>query len=416
MLKETRNYFIMFFLLALSGMPVVNHYDFSYVGFMLFISGVFLYEKDLKVSPSFWVMSFTFLILILFQSLIFKFFNLNPILGLFVKLWIAYLSVKILQEEFMDYFVKTMVGISLISFVFFIPIFIYPPLEEILMNLAPSFLSYSTFKIGLGVITKKSFIIFEFNTQQLSDFGKLVRNCGPFWEPGAFAGFLLLALMFNTIRQLSFFNRYNYIFLITILSTQSTTGYICTFGFILVVFLIYYQYFAALKMLVVATMVAGIFIAFNQLTFLGSKINNEISNIKVGLELGGDTRFASAVLDWMDISRFPITGRGIWDETRVDEKFERVLRNNGLTNLVARWGVFMFFIFFYLYYKSLYAFCKTYKSNLLMPIAILILIWVASFSENYYEAPLFLALLFVHEAYSNTVLLVRDQYNNLEFV
>ena len=415
MLKESRNYLIMFMLLGVSGMPVINHYDFILVAFMLFLTGTYLYEKNLNVDHSFWIILGTFSVLVLFQATLFKYFELIAILGLFIKLWVAYLCTKILQERFMDYFAKTMAFLSIVSFFFFIPIYLYPPLEEILMNAAPSFLSYSEFKFGFGEITKRSFVIFEFNTQQLGDFGQLVRNCGPFWEPGAFAGYLFLALMFNTIRQQSFFNRYNNIFLITILSTQSTTGYICVFGFVLVVFLVYYQYFSALKVLVVGAMIAGVVIVFNQLTFLRAKIDIEISHIKEDLEKGGDSRVASAILDWMDISRYPWTGRGIWNETRVDKKFEFVIRNNGLTNLVARWGIFMFFIYFYWYYQSLYAFCKTYKSNLLMPIAILLLIMVASFSEDYFESPLFLSLLFVHQGYRNTVLLIRDQFNNLQF-
>ena len=404
----------MFFLLGISGMPIISHYEAITAAIAVIFTIFYLWEKRLKVDWSFWMILGSFAILITFQATLFNFFRLSTVLGLFLKLWIAYLGVKLLWEKFPDYFINQMVFFSLVSFIFFIPIFLYPPMEQIIMDMIPSFLSYPEFNLLLEAeIPKKSLIIYEFNTQAMGDFGLLVRNCGPFWEAGALAGYVVLAYMFNTIRQRSFINRNNNIFLITLLSTQSTTGFVCLFAFLLVVFLIYYEYLAALKVLVVGALFVGAVMVYYQLTFLSAKIAIEFENIKTDIERGGDSRVASAILDWRDISRFPLTGRGIWDETRIDAKFKYVLRNNGLTNLAARWGVIFFFIYFYWFYRSLYEYCHTYKSNLWMAVAILLIIWVASFSEDYYESPFFLSMLFWHEPFKNTVLLVRDQFNNL---
>lgn len=141
--------------------------------------------------------------------------------------------------------------------------------------------------------------------------------------------------------------------------------------------------------------IAG-FVAFQTIPFLGDKIKSENAGVKDAIEdVGGDTRMASAVLDWDDISRYPFTGRGIWDETRVDKKFEFVIRNNGFTNFFAQWGVFFVLFFFYWYYKSFYEYCNIYEAGRLMPIVVILIICILAFGENYFNAPFFWSLAFL---------------------
>lgn len=64
------------------------------------------------------------------------------------------------------------------------------------------------------------------------------RNSGPFWEPGAYQGFLLIGMLFILFRKerITRFARVKFILLlITMLTTASTTGYIATI--IMVLFL-----------------------------------------------------------------------------------------------------------------------------------------------------------------------------------
>lgn len=60
------------------------------------------------------------------------------------------------------------------------------------------------------------------------------RNSGPFWEPGAFQGFILLALLMTLFQKTQKWAKVKIIiYVITILTTGSTTGYILLGGLIL---------------------------------------------------------------------------------------------------------------------------------------------------------------------------------------
>ena len=104
---------------------------------------------------------------------------------------------------------------------------------------------------------------------------------------------------------------------------------------------------------------------------------------------------ASAILDWEDIKGYPFTGRGLWPETRVDKKFEFAIRNNGFTNFIAVWGILFFFFYFYWYYKGFSEFCRVYEGSSFIPIVLLLVIWLLSFSENYFDSPFFWAFVFL---------------------
>ena len=255
-------------------------------------------------------------------------------------------------------------------------------------------------------MTKKTLILYEFNTTFTGDFGQKVRNCGPFWEAGAFGGYLIIALLFNTVRQRNFVNRTNMIFLLAVLTTQSTTTYLALFLLLLFIYLIFQKISINIKILIVTVLVVGSLVAYTSLDILQAKIQMEAGNLDDDLEKGGDSRMASAILDFQDFLGYPITGRGMWDETRIDKKFKTFMRNNGLTNLLARWGGIVFFIFFYCYYRGFKEYCRIYGAKSYMPIVMLIIIWVISISEDYYESPFFLSMLFLYTPYRNAILYI----------
>ncbi len=134
------------------------------------------------------------------------------------------MSVFISPEVFSKWYVRILIGIAIIS----IPCFVIAVTNP---SLALSFCQpgydwqtpagYSFFYLwGInGVIS--------------------TRNAGPFWEPGAFQGFLILAILMLVLevdnKLLKHRKLYFVILTITLLTTQSTTGYII-FLFIVVFF------------------------------------------------------------------------------------------------------------------------------------------------------------------------------------
>ena len=57
--------------------------------------------------------------------------------------------------------------------------------------------------------TSPSIILYTFDPIAMKDY----RNPGPFWEPGAFAVYLIVALIFNIIKEGNLLTKKNVVFL-----------------------------------------------------------------------------------------------------------------------------------------------------------------------------------------------------------
>ena len=68
---------------------------------------------------------------------------------------------------------------------------------DIIIDAIPSFLKISYDQWG-SETEVKTIIVYNFN---MIDSSELIRNCGPFWEPGAFGGLLIIAIILNIINQ-----------------------------------------------------------------------------------------------------------------------------------------------------------------------------------------------------------------------
>lgn len=390
-----RDYLLMFLLIGVSGIPYFASNQNLFIIFSLLLIALFLNSRNQKFDGQLLYFLLAILLCVGFQALVFSYFKLITIIGLVLKILTGYFVVKLLRERFIEYYIKLLTFFSLVSLVIFIPIFIYPPLLGKIIGLTPSFLSYQ-YELWGYQIDRKTLIIYNL----LQEDSGLVRNCGPFWEPGAFGGFLIVGLILNTIRQSGFSNKINGLLILTIISTQSTTAYLALFAFVFLYFLIQDYSFRS-KLLVIIFGVAGV-IAFYTIPFLGDKIKNQNAEAQDQIEeKGGDTRVASAILDWDDIKRYPLTGRGIWPETRVDKKFEYVIRNNGFTNFLAEWGILIFALYFFLYYKGFKKLCDINNTNRIMPFVIIGVIFIVSASENYFGLPFFWSLLFLNVSLEN---------------
>ena len=342
-----KDYLIMFFLLGVSGIPYFSSNQPFIILFAFGLIGLFLMSSFQKIDEELIYVLVAILACVFFQAVIFSFFKGITILGLVLRILTAYLAVKLLGEYFISYFLRVMVFFTIVSLIVFIPIFIKPDFLNTLIDLTPSFLSYQYELWGFQV-DRKTMVIYNLLQEE-----NRVRNNGPFWEPGAFGGYLVIAYIFNTIKESRLLGKVNVLFIIAILSTQSTTAYLALFAFI--VFYIFFEdYSYGVKSLIIVFGVAG-YVAFQTIPFLGDKIREENKGAKDAIEeVGGDTRMASAILDWEDIQGYPFSGRGLWDETRVDKRFEYVIRNNGFTNFIATWGV-LFFLFYLLLGSSVYS-------------------------------------------------------------
>ena len=386
-IEKSRDYLMMFFLVGISGIPYFSSNQPFTILFALGVIALFMFSKHQSIDSRYLYVLLAILTCVFFQAVIFSYFKGVTILGLVLRITTAYLVVKLIGEKFIDYYLNLMVFFAIISLIIFTPIFLKPDFLNTLVDATPSFLSYQ-YELWGFMIDRKTLIVY--NLLQEAD---RVRNCGPFWEPGAYGGYLVIAYMLNTIREKKLMGKINILFIVATISTQSTTAYLALFAFI-VCYIFFEDYSYGVKSLIIVFGVAG-YVAFQTIPFLGDKIKEENKGAKDAIEeVGGDTRMASAILDWDDIKGYPFSGRGLWPETRVDKKFEYVIRNNGFTNFIATWGILFFFVYFYWYYKGFSEFCRIYGASTLIPMVLLVIIWLLSFSENYFDSPFFWAFVF----------------------
>lgn len=167
-----------------------------------------------------------FLLIIIFNYLLSMIINKSYTFGYILKLSFLFFGLFLLYffdiKELGRYFIKILVFISLYSLImlFFYKIKIIDKNFNLVEN-------YIGAKFYNGIV---SLMYFHGDT--------FIRNWGPFWEPGVFQAYLIVALIIDLF-LLKNKKPYNLlIFSVTIYSTFSTTGIICL-NIIFVVYLLY---------------------------------------------------------------------------------------------------------------------------------------------------------------------------------
>lgn len=185
----------------------VNGYIVVFINLIAVISLLF-YTK--KINKNYFVCYSLTLLLILFNSIIYG--NIKQTVILFISLTGAFLFVNYFEiEVFSLYYNNIIYFIAIYSLIFFMINFFYP----VILYKNPLF-----FQSAAGIK------YFNYIFSIVSNNTYVLRNYGFFWEPGAFAIFLNIALYIelNVISKKQ--KKRILIYLITIISTLSTLGII----------------------------------------------------------------------------------------------------------------------------------------------------------------------------------------------
>jgi hypothetical protein len=219
---------------------------------------------------------------------------------------------------------------------------------------------------GMG---KKSF--FFYTSFQDSQIDFLIRNSGMFWEPGAFAGYLIIGLIFviwqNKAFRISGYKKETLLIVVGILTSMSTTGYV-VFGILISMYAI--KSFKWGKVVALPVIALIIFWGYNNLPFMQKKIMGQYTSA-MQIEAGdvSNTRFGALLMDWQYITARPFVGNGLHRKTRY--RFHPGLIQspgfgNGMTDFIADWGFLLFLWWCYCIYrvalkrtKSFFISCST---------------------------------------------------------
>jgi hypothetical protein len=218
------------------------------------------------------------------------------------------------------------------------------------------------------------------------------RNSGFYWEPGTHGGFLCLALFLNLFhRKEKLTSKYNILFMVTILTTLSTTTYLALF-FILIAYL--RDFFLKrpwISLFLLMLIGLGGFMAYKNLDFLNKKIDASIE--KSHSNSPGESRFGSLLADVDLVRDNPFIGSGRNIEMKFGKNFYNISwkalhRNNGIGVLLSSYGVLFIFYFFYLNWLSFFRLLGN-KVNATM---LLILVLIIGFSEDYFFKAFFISM------------------------
>lgn len=238
--------------------------------------------------------------------------------------------------------------------------------------------------------------------------GEPTRNQGAFGEPGYYGIYLnMVFLLFITCVNEMKKHRFKFIVIaISVLTTQSTTAYICFGAMVMLYFVLFTRkwYIKALAPLAFF----GAIIAYESIPFLQEKINDQSSGDTVEDVASGysSTRFGSAVFNFQLIKKHPIVGNGLHERTLYADypwlvglfaNNEVAGNGNGLTNQCAKMGLAFYFIFLYLLYKNNKG-IKRWEY-----LSFIAIFFMMAWGEDFFNVSFFLAMPFVR--------LVRDKDN-----
>jgi len=328
----------------------------------------------LKVLP--WVLAN--LLIYIFQTIAYDAFDVNIVqLGyFFIRLLVPALYLVIIGKEYYKYYIKILYVYTLISFVFWSIEIIFPQLSMILRKYA----IYFSRATGSFVVDYKDisfFLLYTFT--YASSFHTLPRNAGPFWEPGAFAVYLTVAIVLLYLTTRSLKNKYTLVFSLALLSTQSTAGYISLYIFWLWTIMSSHTKY---KVFILFVILFSAYLISISAPFMKLKIS-EAYEQESTQSLSGYTsgRFYSARKSINAIGQHPLIGRGISRRTAYDE-YSEFYGSYGIIDIPARFGLIIGSLYFILYLLSLQKYAGLFSIRNK---------WIYSFGAFFTLTPVFLS-------------------------
>jgi hypothetical protein len=379
------NIVLVFLLLLISGFgyfknSIGDDISISVVFSIVVVIIMFMESKVLILNKKAIWFGVYFLILMLVNVIIFDFFRYQVFLGFILRFLTACIVLAAVRDDFITLYIKVLYLIAVTSLVTFVlMIFHIIPVNtlESIHFVIPSNIEY---RLLMGE---------AFN---------IIRNTGPFWEPGAFGGYLILAFFFNVFlfnKKVS--EKTNLIFIITILTTQSTTAYIA----MIIIFI--FQYLRLYKKNIIAVfiillLVAGLISLMFSSPLIGGKIITQyeyfIKYLDGNILDWNSQRFLSTYTDLLYFLNNPVFGVGLNSDIRFNNQYyiDGAISTNGWMNFLVRWGVTGFVVYFAAYYKTIQKLINQYQAPSSVLIYFVIVLIFISSSEDYFYYSFFWAL------------------------
>lgn len=333
-----------------------------------------------------------------YQAIGFTFF-------LFYAIFVAYIHSQVFGKEYFPVFEQIIVVLSVVSLVFWcIAVFM------------PSFAN-TLFKSSISQeVTFGNNFLYLFTWMDPAKgqiYGGIPRNAGWSWEPGRYAIMLCLAICLNVIRngKITFRNNKKLIILlVSLLSTQSTTGY----SSLLILWSLYTFNGKGIAAKFSLIFVVGVSIAaIASLDFMGDKLEEQTNFTEemdyIDKQISAADSRASEGEYWMSLNRFPsayfecynIGHDPILGYTQIplysyfyNEISTNVRLTGGLMKVLAEFGIPLGLFLYILLYKSSIAIASEYPDKQRTKILIFVCFLLSSISYVLFCVPVFMTIWF----------------------
>lgn len=338
-----------------------------------------LWQRDLAIIA-------LFTVIVLYHVAAFNVEVVPANLGFLARLGIAFLAMKAIPH-FFDRYVRIMIALCAISLLFHGGAQIDGELVSRLSFMTVPMKDFDFIHVGLH----------NFNTPE-----ERHRNSGMFWEPGAFSGYIILALLLvivstrDPLREKWKLG----VLLLALLTTQSTTGYL---ALILIAGLLIARilkgkyrlallfFFPALGLILVAVGYA----LFMETSFMWDKLVWQVDEAVRQRQGSEINRFGNLLYDLQFIEARPLFGWSFFPGTRMElDPFVMDLiagQGNGLSGFAVRMGLFGLAVYLLFIYLAIYRIRMSLKEGLAGALIISALL----VGEQFLNYPLFFAPLFL---------------------
>lgn len=320
-------FWLLVFSINISGNPGFNivfpYYTTLIVLFVGLLSYLLIQKQTINNNVFLYILSWVFLFL--FQGYYIKEYELSSAIHIIMKMTIGILVLSLVNNKFTKYYSDIIYFFSVLSLICFAYNHIFGILPFI--NLGESMDRGMGFRVTSIIYTQ----LYNLNSEGLT-----FRNCGPFWEPGAFQGFINLAITIELLSQ-NKRNRKWYIrmltFIITVITTYSTGGYI-VLGCNIIYFILSNKRLSNISKMILFASFLSIFLTFFFKTdFLYEKINNDQGRLGVSLS----DLFSNNIL-------YTLFGYGFAAESIVQSNIKSASSVLNLFRYTGLFGIILYYI------------------------------------------------------------------------
>lgn len=391
-------YALTILLIFIIGSPVFReHHFFLLIAF--FVAFTMFFYRRLIIDKELLVVVFVLILMTIVQTLNFAFFSFWTTVSMFTRFLFSYFAIRVIGHYFPVFYVRVLYILSIISLAFYMPSLLIPGFLDYLLQI-PGYIGTADYARGTHLI------IYTISTDLREGF---LRNAGPFLEPGMFSVYLIIALLFNIAITKILINKVNIVFIIAIITTISTAGYLALIIVLIAYLLVVGDIKRSLSILILPFLIYGAWNVYHNFVFIGDKIELQYRLYQRGAVYAG--RIGSTLVDLEDVTEYPLFGRGRHTETRFDDReYVRGIfhRTNGVTHFMVQFGLVFFSLYFYYIFKSLSLTCEYYKHNRWFAIFFFLAILIVGSSQHVFAHTLLISLSYLHANYKHINMVISD--------